>query len=64
MKGKFTENSPRITGLRGDNRSFMEDGFGADEMNRRHCADKFRQVRLLQRKRIADVLPYALRSVP
>ncbi len=55
MKGKFTEKFPRITGLRGDNGTFMEDGFGADGMNcglERILADKLRQVRLLQRERI------------
>ena len=53
MKGKFTEKFPRITGLRGDNGTFMEDGFGADGMNcglERILADKLRQVRLLQRE--------------
>lgn len=43
-----------MTGLRGDNGSFMEDGFGVAGMNRVDliAADKFGQDRLLQRKRI------------
>ena len=33
MEGKFTEKSLLFDRVRGDGRNFMEDGFGAVEMN-------------------------------
>lgn len=55
MEGKFTEKSLLFDRVRGDDRNFMEDGFGAVEMN---CGRTMPQIisnriRLLQRKRIA-----------
>lgn len=49
-------------GLRGDSGSFVEDGFGADGMNRRQRrSDNRIQVRLLQRERMNS---YVLRFTP
>ena len=60
MNAEASENSPQA-GLRGDSGGFMEDGFGADGMNRRQRrSDNPIQVRLLQRERMNA---YALRSI-
>ncbi len=62
MNAEASENSPLPqAGLRGDSGGFMEDGFGADGMNRRQRrSDNPIQVRLLQRERMNA---YALRSI-
>ena len=65
-KGKPAEKFPLYgnilsAGLRGDGGNFVEDGFGADGMNRQQrFSDSPIQVRLLQRERMNS---YAMRFI-